>query len=304
MKAILIFIDGIGIGPYNPQTNPCTDSRLKVFNLFYDHPRSAPIPYGGYAKAIDATLGKPGLPQSATGQTALLTGVNSVKMLGYHRSGFPNKKLRNLLASHSILKTMQSNGGKAAFLNAYHPLIFEVDPATIIRRLSVTSVATWKAGIPFKSFDDLRAEQAVFHDFTNRDLLKKGYSVPEWKPAYAGKVLSHSARPYDFCLYEYFKTDRAGHKQDFRASAQLLVELEQFILASIRQTDLDATTVLVTSDHGNIEDNSVKTHTANPVPLIVWGALHDIFMEKVKSITDITPLLVSVLTNHFEKTYL
>ena len=43
-------------------------------------------------------------------------------------------------------------------------------------------------------------------------------------------------------------------------------------------------TLVVTSDHGNVEDLSVKTHTYNPVPLIVSGPHAAQFNE----ITDLT----------------
>ena len=39
-------------------------------------------------------LGIEGLPQSATGQTALFTGINAAQLLGRHLFGFPNQPFR------------------------------------------------------------------------------------------------------------------------------------------------------------------------------------------------------------------
>ncbi|MBN2011981.1 hypothetical protein JW960_21820 [candidate division KSB1 bacterium] len=294
MAILLIFVDGIGIGVHDPEHNPCTNSQLQLFNSFIDRPRTKPIPFNGQIKAIDAILDVPGIPQSATGQTSLLTGENAQQMLGRHLSGFPNEKLRQVIAEKSLLRRFTDAGKKAAFLNAYHPLVFEIGPEQLIRRLSVTSVAVWTAGLQYKSFDELRDEQAVFHDFTNRDLIEKGYEVPQWTPFRAGEVLATCATHYDFCMYEYFKTDRAGHNQNFQSAVDIILDLEQFILTAVSEIDLQENTVLVTSDHGNFEDLSIKSHTMNPVPLLVWGQYSENLIGKVNSIVDIAPLLITL----------
>ncbi len=75
-----------------------------------------------------------------------------------------------------------------------------------------------------------------------------------------------------FTLYEYFITDKIGHAQDFEKAREYLPPLAEFFRETLRLTDLETTTVILTSDHGNIEDLSVRTnHTLNDVPTIVWG---------------------------------
>jgi len=49
------------------------------------------------------------------------------------------------------------------------------------------------------------------------------------------------------------------------------------------------------SDHGNLEDLSIKTHTRHPVPLLAWGAGATSFAEAA-AITDVTPALVAAVT--------
>ncbi|MBK9471586.1 MAG: hypothetical protein IPO18_04795 [bacterium] len=73
---ILIFIDGIGWGPCDSATNPQHAYGGEVFRFGEAVTAvAAPVPTfgGGWARAIDAVLGVPGIPQSATGQTTLLS---------------------------------------------------------------------------------------------------------------------------------------------------------------------------------------------------------------------------------------
>ena len=68
---------------------------------------------------VDACLGIAGRPQSATGQATLFTGVNAAAHLGQHLHGFPNAKLRQLLAAESVFCKVGAAGGRATFANAY-----------------------------------------------------------------------------------------------------------------------------------------------------------------------------------------
>ncbi|MFZ5515800.1 MAG: hypothetical protein ACOY90_04145 [Candidatus Zhuqueibacterota bacterium] len=294
MRIVFIFIDGLGIGADDNAKNPCAVPGLQFFNHFTTDSYPKATIYSGLVKPIDAQLGVDGLPQSATGQTALFTGKNASRLIGKHLSGFPNNQLRAVLAEHSILKQFKDQGKRAAFINVYRPIFFKMGPDALLRFLSTTSIANWKAGLPFFSFDDLRAKRAIYHDFTNHELLRKGFNVPEFTPETAGRILVQCSQQYDFCLYEYFKTDTAGHAQHRSKSVTLLFEIEQFLHAFFNHTDLTTTTVLITSDHGNIEDLSVKTHTNNKVPLMVWGPLKEKIIEPINSLVDVTPTLVSI----------
>lgn len=302
MNILFIFVDGLGVGKNDPNSNPCTDPRLQIFNNFTDCERSTPLPSDGSMCFIDATLNTPGLPQSATGQTALLTGINPAEILGKHLSGFPNQKLRAIISEHSLLTRCSRRNISAAFINAYRPIFFEYGPEALLRYLSVTSIANWKAGLRFFSFDDLRQQRCIYHDFTNEDIIRKGFSVPRFSAAHAGRILANAAANYRFCLYEYFKTDRAGHKQELQPAADLLFQLEQFVLSTLEHTDLTRTLLFVTSDHGNIEDLSIKTHTRNPVPLFAWGWNAENLTDQVRTIQQLTPILNKFLINKYELT--
>ena len=103
-----------------------------------------------------------------------------------------------------------------------------------------------------------------------------------------------------FTLYEYFITDKIGHAQDRDAARRVLPLLARFIRALLGKLDLERSTVILTSDHGNIEDLSVRNHTLNPVPTIVWGRHRSRIAPRIRSLADITPAIVDVLTKGFE----
>jgi bisphosphoglycerate-independent phosphoglycerate mutase (AlkP superfamily) len=54
--------------------------------------------------------------------------------------------------------------------------------------------------------------------------------------------------------------------------------------------------MILTSDHGNIEDLSTRSHTLNPVPTIIWGAGSQRVANRISSLADITPAIISLLT--------
>jgi hypothetical protein len=290
MRVLLIFIDGVGIGQRNTETNPFARIDGKVFRQFVDEPPTA-IYSSGVLQPTDASLQTPGLPQSATGQAAILTGVNASRMLGYHLSGFPNHELKELLARESIFIKLRESGRSATFANAYQPSFFTQEP----RRISVTTAACQSAGLRLRTLEDLAAGNAVYHDITHRYLQRLGYDLPLRSPEDSGANLATLAAQHDFTLYEYFITDFIGHGQDMETAIEILVLLERFLCSVVDHIDGAEQFVLLTSDHGNIEDLSRKGHTLNAVPTIAWGRRAPEITTRISSIQDITPFILSLL---------
>jgi phosphopentomutase len=100
-----------------------------------------------------------------------------------------------------------------------------------------------------------------------------------------------------FTLYEFFLTDKAGHAQDMALSRMILTRLSLFIRELLNRLDLTRTTVILTSDHGNIEDLASRNHTLHAVPTIVWGAQRERIAARIQTLADITPAIVALLTN-------
>src|SRR5678815_3156032 len=107
-SALLFFIDGLGIGtrgPFNPLDNLHDAAPLAVFQ------DEAPETFlDGVVVPTDPRLGIEGRPQSASGQTTILTGINAPATIGYHKQGFPNKSLLEIISQHSIFRQLNKAG--------------------------------------------------------------------------------------------------------------------------------------------------------------------------------------------------
>ena len=313
-RVLLFFIDGLGIGtrgPHNPFDGLSDADPLAFFQdefsetaLLADHIRAGTspvptevhvVPFDGLVVPTDACLGVDGRPQSASGQTTILTGINAPAMIGAHRQGFPNPPLLDIIREHSIFLQLKNKGIESiTFANTYTTKFFERRP----RWISATTAAVEAAGLRFNVVDDLRAGRAVYHDFTNASLSERGEHAEPRSPEEAGQVLANIVRHNRFTLYEYFITDKIGHAQDHSEARRALPQLALFIRTLLANLDLSTTTVMLTSDHGNIEDLSVRNHTLNKVPTIIWGRNRHAIASRVGSLVDITPAIVETLTTN------
>ena len=290
-RVLLFFIDGLGIGtrgPHNPLDRLAATDPLAIFQ-----DEVVELPFAGVLAPTDACLGIEGRPQSASGQTTILTGINAPKIIGAHKQGFPNQALLDIIREHSIFLQLKNKGiDSITFANTYTKRFFERRP----RWISATTAAVEAAGLRFNVVEDLRAGRAVYHDFTNEMLIERGEVVDVRTPEEAGRVLAGIVRSHTFTLYEYFITDKIGHAQDYEAARRVLPMLARFIRAVLGNVDLANTNVILTSDHGNIEDLSVRNHTLNPVPTIIWGRNAETIASRIRTLADITPAIVRNLT--------
>ena len=291
-RVLLFFIDGLGVGPDDPNVNVLASGdypTLALTRTLSPRSRSGLTPV--LAHGVDASLGVPGLPQSATGQTAILTGVNAPAVMGRHVSGFPGPTLRTIIAEHSIMKRIREAGRSASFLNAYGTTFFQTEPSK--RRLSATSLATIASGAPFRTLEDLLAGRGVVHDLTHWRMQERGYDVPLRTPEEAGAIIAEQAMAQDFSLFEYFETDRAGHDQDTERAKRCLSDLDRALETVLARADLERLAVVVVSDHGNVEDGTVRTHTLNPAHFALWGSWTP--KQAPERLTDIAALCFEAL---------
>ena len=291
-SVLLFFIDGLGIGkrgPFNPLDNLPDATPLAVFQ------DETPETFlGGIVVPTDPRMGIEGRPQSASGQTTILTGVNAPAAVGYHKQGFPNQALLEIIATHSIFRQLVDAGIQpVTFANAYTARFFHERP----RWVSATTAAVEAAGLRFRTIDDVKNDNAIFMDYTNRYLIGElGLDVTERSEAEAARVLARIVAENRFTLYEYFITDKVGHAQDMDKARIVLTSLALFIRELLIKLDLERTTVILTSDHGNIEDLSIRNHTLHAVPTIIWGAQGARVAARIQTLADITPAIVGILT--------
>lgn len=283
-RAILLFVDGFGLGKEEKwDYNPIETGNLPVLQKLLKNNKTIPV---------DVTLGVSGTPQSASGQTTILTGVNAPKAIGKHLNGFPNKELREIIEKENIFMKLQELGLKVTNANAYNEnflsSLLRNTKATV--EMSVSTVATLSAGISLYTEKNLKNGTAVYQDLTNRIMVEKWKTrVPIRTPREAGEFLGEIVENHDFTFFEYFQTDLAGHKKDFDNAYRVLEDLDEFIGSLLEFLSLDNTLFILVSDHGNIEDLSTADHTLNMVPLIAIGNGSEIIRKNMQSIQDITP---------------
>jgi hypothetical protein len=290
-SVLLFFIDGLGIGsrgPFNPLDGLTDAEPLALFQ------GETPVMiHDGIVVPTDACLGIPGRPQSASGQTTILTGVNAPALLGYHKQGFPNSAMLEIIREHSIFLQLARAGIEPiTFANTYTQKFFEERP----RWVSATTAAVEAASLPFRTLPDLNAGRAIYQDFTNAVLIERGEAAKPRTADEAATILARLVSEHRFTLYEYFITDKVGHKQDMPAAKVVLRNLARLIRGVLERIDLRRVSVILTSDHGNIEDLSARNHTLNPVPTIIWGANRSLIANRITSLADITPAIVATLS--------
>lgn len=319
MGLVWIFLDGVGIGKDDPTVNPW--AAVQNPTIVSVEGRKATWPKS-ISKPLDACLGVDGLPQSATGTTALLTGINAPAKLGKHLSGFPTADLQNIIKEFSIHKQAIENGLTSTFANAYNEAYFR----RALTRQSVTTHAVRAAGIPFRMMDDYRDGKAVFHDLTgeliriqgNGDSLippvakekalrrytrnsdtfteiLKEENLEVIDPVEAGHRIAKLTPHYDIVLFEYVKTDMAGHAQDGPWANAVVQEVMDFVTTILSDLDLEKHSLLIASDHGNSEDLSVRSHTRNPISSFAVGPLSEPILSSAENITDLVPNVLKTL---------
>lgn len=299
MKAerfILLFLDGVGLGApqaENPLANPTSMPWLQQF-------LGVPL-LAGYSvhrdtllfQPIDACLGVPGLPQSATGQTTLYTGQNAAQFLGRHQTGFANGRLRTLIEASGMFKQVLALGKTATLANAYSQMYFDAI-ATRRLRYSVCTLLNLTAGLPFRMEADYAQGEAIFWDITGDLAPARGLDSPPITAEVAGERLARLGSQHHLTLFESYLTDFAGHNQDYDQAIQVLQRVDAFIAHLITALTPEVTLVIC-SDHGNIEDVSTKHHTFNAVPLIVVGSGARQFAT-VQSLVGVTPCILHAMT--------
>ncbi len=309
MRVLFIFLDGIGLGGNDPAINPFANARMPNLNRILEGRSlvAASAPFIGADAtllAIDPHVGVVGLPQSATGQAVLVTGKNIPMELGYHYGPKPNPAVASYLKNGTLFSRCAEAGKKAALLNAYPPRYFDgIDSGK--RIYSSIPMAVTNAGLALFTDKDFFEGRALSADFTGngwRTML--GFpDAPVMSAHEAGRKLASLAMGYDFSLFEYWASDYAGHKQQMETAVGLM-ETFDGVLGGIQeerrtlrhasgQATKEELLIVVTSDHGNMEDMSTRKHTDADVPALVIGnkAAREEFTREMSDLTHIAPAI-------------
>jgi hypothetical protein len=301
MHILFIFLDGVGLGAPDPQTNPFVTAEIPtLISLLGGRRPLADTPRTESARSLfiptDPTLGVSGPPQSATGQAAILTGLNVPQMIGGHWGPKPNAAVAGIIKEHSLLIRLKARGVQAALLNAY-PQRYADAVASGRRSYSAIPLAFAAARIPFFDTDDLRAGRALSADFTGEG-WRTELKVPD-APVYSLRAAGHklaelaAARPFSF--FEHWPTDVAGHRGTLAEARQVLERFDAVLGGLLEAWDDNAGLIVITSDHGNLEDLSHTHHTFNRVPTFVIGAAGRAFADGLSDLTHFAPAILRTL---------
>ena len=287
----MIFIDGIGIGKKDYEFNPFFKYGFKTFTEIFGDTPTLDNQYlhkdHFYLFPTDARLGVDGLPQSGTGQTAIFCGMNAAKYVGKHFGPYPYSTLIPVIKEQNIFLHYKKKGKPVAFANAYPKVFFDY-LASGKSRLSVTSLSCRLSGVRLNRVTDVRRGTALTAEIINERWNKKlGYKFPVIKPETAARRLLRIASRNTFTLFEYYLTDHFGHGRNIDEMIPSLKILDDFLFAVMTELDKKNTTLIICSDHGNIEDLSVKTHTLNPSVTITAGKYGKELSGEIKDLTQI-----------------
>ncbi len=302
MKLLFLFLDGIGLGEDNPEINPFAKTSMPYLESLLGNKKltkSIESVDNEFVSlhAVDPNLGVKGLPQSATGQAVLLTGINIPKELGYHYGPKPNPETAKYLEADTIFHKVIKADKKTALLNAYPPRYFDgIDSGK--RLYSSIPLALTNAGVSLFTHEDYFAGKALSADFTGQgwhDFLNFP-NAPIFDPHTAGIKLAQLAKEYDFSFFEYWASDYAGHKQDMDSAVEQLETFDAVLAGLLSSWRSEDGLILLTSDHGNMEDLSTRKHTANQVPLLLFGDKESRKeFNQIKQLTEIAPAIEKFL---------
>ena len=298
-RVLVVFLDGVGVGDddvaYNPlaaAVTPALDDLLEGRRL-----AASQLPFSGArasARGLDATLGIEGLPQSGTGQAALLTGVNAAERFGRHFGPYTPTALRPLVESESFLAKVAAAGHSVTFANAYPQRLIAMasrgGKLPLPLRAAIV-IAALGARVLTRHEPELMRGDAVASEITHGG-WREGLGMMELAEVsarQAGQNLARIANAHDLTLFAHYATDGAGHLQDINAGVDSWQRVDEFIGGLVPALRDDVLLVVV-SDHGNLEDARAQ-HTRNPALCIVAGRGHAEFVTQLASLMDLAPAL-------------
>lgn len=292
---LFLFVDGIGLGDDDPSTNPFSVANMPNLLTLSNGKRwlkntGKQSNHRANFIPTDPRLGIEGRPQSGSSQAVILTGKNVPQMLGRHYGPLPNEPIRHLLDSENFFMTVNQHGGKAGLLSAYPPR--RLDGIESGKRLpSSIQYAAIAAGQSLFAKEDVIVGKALTAEYTTESWQTHlGIeNLPDYSAEEAGKKLVQLSRNYDFAFHSHWMTDWVGHRGTMKQAVALLELFDKVMEGILAEWKDDEGLILITSDHGNMEEIGNRKHTENDVPTLVIGRDKDRFTEGFEQLLDFVP---------------
>lgn len=138
--------------------------------------------------------------------------------------------------------------------------------------------AARQAGLRLRSYDDVRAGEALTSTMTHElearfDLRFFGEApLPVYTPEQAAAIIGKLAERHSFVFYKYQMPDLISHTGRVDLARETVAVIERFIGALLQTIDAEQTFVVVTSDHGHLEQVGFsKGHPKTKVPTWYFG---------------------------------
>lgn len=304
---LIFFLDGVGMGQADPETNPFMTAELPALKtLLGEHWFLRPVDGNNANGRItteraslvptDPNMNVPGRPQSATGQATILTGLNVPRIVGEHYGPKPNPAVAELVRHNNLFMEVISAGGTAALITPYPQGYFDAVNSGK-RLLSSVPLAATSANLPLMTAEDLRSGRAVSPGFTNQGWIDYlGYTdMPVLTLAEAGRQIKTLAGDYNFTFFEHWPSDRSGHRGSLADAVHHLEMIDGALSGLFESWDDARDLLIITSDHGNIEEKNHRQHSRNPVPTILIGPDHENLAAGIANLSDIAGVVRSFL---------
>jgi hypothetical protein len=138
--------------------------------------------------------------------------------------------------------------------------------------------AARQAGVPLRTWADVRQGRALTGTMTHElearfdwDALGQA-ALPQRSPGEAAAVLVALANQHDFTFYKYQVADLVSHSGQVELARAVFQTIESFVEAVLRQIDPGETVVVITSDHGHLEQVAfAHGHPKSRVPTWYFG---------------------------------
>ncbi|HRJ43543.1 MAG TPA: alkaline phosphatase family protein, partial [Caldilineaceae bacterium] len=187
----------------------------------------------------------------------------------------------------SLFARLNRQGLPSYFCNAYPQRYFDAVQRGK-RLLSAVPYAVTVGGQALLTADEMRAGTALSANFSGEGWRTElGYTdIPVYSLAEAGAKFWEIAQPYRFIFFEHWLTDLLGHRQDLPGAVGNLQRIDGFVAGLLAAADWQQTLLIISSDHGNIEDCSLRTHTENPALTLLYGAQSGHYADRIHRLDD------------------
>jgi hypothetical protein len=149
--------------------------------------------------------------------------------------------------------------------------------------------AAQEAGVPLRTWEDVRRGQALTGTLThelegrfNWEALGQA-GLPLRRPDEAAQVLVALAEQHDFTFYKYQLADLVSHTGKVELARAVFETIEAFVEAILNRIDAAETVVIVTSDHGHLEQVAFsRGHPRSKVPTWYFGPAAEAQAERMR----------------------